>query len=178
MHSSMRYLTLILTIFLHSPIFGQSQNTLQPGTYNAPAGTGAYMPANPDILGTNHSAFMQNSFPSVAPNYLNSPFWNWIQQYQLQNERKPLPPQMLRDESLATFTVLLPQANANVWANNKPTKQQGRERVFRSPPLEPGTYRYRFRASWSDDKNKHEIEKVLDFAPGDHFTIDFSKKDK
>jgi uncharacterized protein (TIGR03000 family) len=49
----------------------------------------------------------------------------------------------------ATIRVLLPSANAQLTVDDVPTRQTGAERVFVSPPLEPGrSYSYTARATW------------------------------
>lgn len=167
----------ILLAVLTVPVWGQTPPYLQPGTYNAPAGAGAHSPANPSAP---FSLPRQPSGP-VAPtlplSVLNRDILNpsqaiWLQQLQRTVGPMPRP----SDAGKVVIKVKLPMADAQLWVNDQPTRQKGLERVFVTPPLEPGKYRYRFRASWVANKTLVRSEQTLIFQPGEDLVIDLSKK--
>jgi uncharacterized protein (TIGR03000 family) len=57
--------------------------------------------------------------------------------------------QAAADKQAATLRVLLPQGNATLTIEGKPTQQTGATRVFESPPLDPAkNYTYTLVAKW------------------------------
>jgi uncharacterized protein (TIGR03000 family) len=65
------------------------------------------------------------------------------------NGAEPARSQPVSPPRTATLRVLLPSANAQLIIDDVPTRQTGTERVFVSPPLEPGkSYTYTVRATW------------------------------
>jgi uncharacterized protein (TIGR03000 family) len=73
------------------------------------------------------------------------------------------------------IVVTVPTEKAQVWIDDKPTKQNGAVRVFYSPPLAPGSYVYRIVARWTEDGAKVTAERTLRFRPEkkQEFTIEF-----
>jgi uncharacterized protein (TIGR03000 family) len=62
---------------------------------------------------------------------------------------EPVRGQQVPAQRPATIRVLLPLANAQLLVDNVQTRQTGTERVFASPPLEPGkSYFYTVSATW------------------------------
>jgi uncharacterized protein (TIGR03000 family) len=86
----------------------------------------------------------------------------------------PLPPPNWRAELTARVTVRLP-ADATLWVDGKPTKQTGAVREFVTPPvLRAGqTYRYTFRAEWSEDGRTVSRERPADVRAAGAVTLDF-----
>lgn len=74
----------------------------------------------------------------------------------------------------ATMMVLLPRPDAQVWFDGAATSQQGTQRSFHSPALDPsGTYTYTIRARWMENGQPIERERRVNVQPGQTFTIDF-----
>jgi uncharacterized protein (TIGR03000 family) len=76
----------------------------------------------------------------------------------------PLVPRALREPPAPTpepaeIEVRVP-AGAEIWFSGEKTKQTGTVRLFRTPPLEPGTrYAYNVKARWTE--NGKEVERTL-----------------
>jgi uncharacterized protein (TIGR03000 family) len=86
------------------------------------------------------------------------------------------PDAKLDPNSKVTVTVVLPDAEAEVWIDSNSTKQKGLERTFVTPPLEPGNYVYLVRASWVENKETRvTTERTLKFRPGATIRVDFTK---
>jgi uncharacterized protein (TIGR03000 family) len=76
----------------------------------------------------------------------------------------------------AIVRVEVPDPNASVWIEGAPTRQRGTERVFESPPLDPGrSYSYDIRARWTTagGRTADETRHVLVRA-GASATVDFN----
>jgi len=74
----------------------------------------------------------------------------------------------------ATMVVLLPRADAKVWFDGAATNQQGMERTFNSPPLDPGgPYSYSIRARWTENGQSVERERRINVQPGQVVTVNF-----
>ena len=79
-----------------------------------------------------------------------------------------------KSPSYAFVKVLLPTADAEVWLNGSMGKQQGNERVFKSPGLELGRdYFYTIRARWMVDGRPVESIREVDIRAGQTSTVDF-----
>jgi len=75
----------------------------------------------------------------------------------------------------AHIRVLVPQ-NAEIWFDDNKTQQQGHERVFVSPPLEPGkTFHYNIRAEFNKDGQEQTVQRKVPVHAGDFFTVDLSQ---
>jgi uncharacterized protein (TIGR03000 family) len=77
-----------------------------------------------------------------------------------------------------SIRVILPVEKAEVWIENKPTKQKGKERLFFSPPLLPGNYLYHIRAKWTEAETKVTAERIIQFRPeiNREFVLEFKPK--
>jgi uncharacterized protein (TIGR03000 family) len=76
----------------------------------------------------------------------------------------------------ATFTVRLPDPNAEVWFQAYKTHERGSVRQFDSAALQPGTtYTFHIRARWN--KNGQSVEQTRDVPAraGQHLTVDFQQ---
>jgi uncharacterized protein (TIGR03000 family) len=107
---------------------------------------------------------------------LNPGAWAGMSRRPLQNggDARPKPG---RDQgNTALIRVEVPTPDTELWVNGRRTKQTGLRRVFISPPLEPGTYRYVFRASWAGNRARGGAEEPVTFQPGVDLTIDFSAR--
>jgi uncharacterized protein (TIGR03000 family) len=72
-----------------------------------------------------------------------------------------------------TVDVRVP-AEADLWIEGMKTKQNGAERKFVSPPLQPGTpYTYEFRARWKENGKDVTRTITLDVAAGGKHEVDF-----
>lgn len=62
---------------------------------------------------------------------------------------EPVRAQPAAPQRPATIRLLLPYANAQVTVDDQPTRQSGTERVFVSPPLDPGrNFSYTIKTTW------------------------------
>lgn len=72
------------------------------------------------------------------------------------------------------MTIELPKADAQVFLNDVATTSTGAERVFQSPPLDPGTnYKYTVRAQWMEDGKRVEQKREVPVKAGQSVTVDF-----
>jgi uncharacterized protein (TIGR03000 family) len=76
----------------------------------------------------------------------------------------------------AMIRVLLPSSDAEVWFGGAPTKQRGMERMFASPALEPGSYKYTVKGRWTEDGRAVDRERTIEVRPGQPLTVDFRIK--
>jgi len=73
-----------------------------------------------------------------------------------------------------TVHVTVPQAGARVWVDNRLTEQQGTDRLFVSPTLQPGQqYSYSIRASWLENGREVSRQKTVTFSPGQQVAVNF-----
>jgi uncharacterized protein (TIGR03000 family) len=76
------------------------------------------------------------------------------------------------DPNASTLRVLVPNADAQVWFDDAPTRQRGMERVFTTPPLQQaGTYT--IKAQWTDNGRIVNQERQVQVQPGQPATVDF-----
>jgi uncharacterized protein (TIGR03000 family) len=74
----------------------------------------------------------------------------------------------------ATVHVLVPDANAKVTFDDTATTQTGTDRVFNSPPLEPGkSFSYTVQATWMEGDKEVTHKKDVRVQAGANTTVDF-----
>jgi uncharacterized protein (TIGR03000 family) len=75
----------------------------------------------------------------------------------------------------ARVTVVVPDANAQVWFNGVLTRPTGTRREFVSPPLAPGRdYTYEVRARWSEGGRRFDQTKTVLVRAGEHVLVNFT----
>ena len=73
-----------------------------------------------------------------------------------------------------SVTVLVPDANAQVWFEDGLTSQTGTQRMFHSPPLEPNrTFTYTVKARWMENGQAINQESQIKVQAGQSYTITF-----
>lgn len=76
------------------------------------------------------------------------------------------------DPNSATITVVVSDANAQVWFDDSPTAQRGNERWFYTPALQQrGTYT--IKARWSENGRTIDQQRQVTVQPGQSATVDF-----
>ncbi len=74
----------------------------------------------------------------------------------------------------ARIRVNVPDANAQVFFDDSPTRQNGMERFFYSPPLDPAkTYSYTIRATWMENGKEVSRTKDVKVQSGRTSVVDF-----
>jgi uncharacterized protein (TIGR03000 family) len=77
-------------------------------------------------------------------------------------------------QSPAYLTVLVPDANAEIWLGNSATAAKGIQRQFQSPALEPGQdYIYTVKAKWMDNGKPVEQSREVKVRAGQLSTVNF-----
>jgi uncharacterized protein (TIGR03000 family) len=76
-----------------------------------------------------------------------------------------------------TVEVYVPEG-AQLFIEGQETKTKGTKRLFVSPPLPPGKYRYTIKAINPGPKGPRTVERKLDVQPGDFESIDLRAPDK
>jgi len=76
------------------------------------------------------------------------------------------------DPNVATITVLLPNADAQVWFDDTATIQRGKERSFSTPALQQGGI-YTIKAGWTEDGRPVEQQRQVQVQPGQSVTVNF-----
>ena len=75
--------------------------------------------------------------------------------------------------------VILPQDDAELFIEDKPTKATGKSREFETPPIDAGkSYEYKFTAKW--EPNNYTVitrNKSVTFKAGDEVTVDMTVDD-
>lgn len=80
-------------------------------------------------------------------------------------------------ENRAMVRVTLPSADARVWFEDTLTKQEGRNRTFMTPELEPGhSYTYVVKAAWKRDGKEMTQEKEVRVRAGEETAVAFEDK--
>jgi uncharacterized protein (TIGR03000 family) len=82
----------------------------------------------------------------------------------------------LSDPRSAGFTLRLPDANTEVWFENRKTQQRGILRQYVSGSLDPNSsYTFRIRARWVDDNGRPaEQTRNIDARAGQQVNVDFT----
>lgn len=153
----------LLVALATAPVRSQPPPQLEGGTYNAPAGAGAYTPFAPLPPLYDPGLRFGQPAPFMPQRY-------WFRQIPLRT------PPGRNQESKATIKVLVPNAQARLWVNGQATRKQGVARLFVTPPLEPGTYRYRIRASWVAGKKPVSEVRTITFQPDANLVVDFTRE--
>lgn len=79
------------------------------------------------------------------------------------------------DPNAAVIDLRVP-ADAQVWFDGDSTNQRGTNRVFTSPPLDPGkAYHYDVKARWTENGRPVEKTRRVDVRAGQHTTVDFAR---
>lgn len=81
--------------------------------------------------------------------------------------------QMMMEQNRAYIDVRVPP-NARVMFDDSPTQQQGPDRRFMTPPLEPnGQYTYKVTAQWMQNGKEHRESRVVRLTPGQSTQVNF-----
>ncbi len=73
-----------------------------------------------------------------------------------------------------TMTVMVPKADAEVFLNGQATTSSGTERVFQSPPVNPGSnYAYSVTARWMENGKMVEEKRDVQVQAGENVSVDF-----
>lgn len=88
----------------------------------------------------------------------------------------PQVPQMPAPSSApATLAVIVPNAQAQVWVDGAQTTSKGMERVFQTPPLDPGSsYTYHLRVTWTQGSQPMTVDRQVQVTPGSRTIIDLN----
>jgi len=79
----------------------------------------------------------------------------------------------------AHIRVIVPDAQAKVWFENRVTQQQGSDRLFESPQLDEGKeYTYTIRATWDQDGRDMTRERRVTVRAGETATVNFRAGDR
>jgi uncharacterized protein (TIGR03000 family) len=82
--------------------------------------------------------------------------------------------QVLRPNA-ASMEVHLPDANAEVLVDGRPTRARGQTRTLVSPELPPGkAYVYKLTASWTQDGQRVSEERTVEVTAGKTSLVDFT----
>jgi uncharacterized protein (TIGR03000 family) len=77
-------------------------------------------------------------------------------------------------QQIVTMTMVVPTAEAQVWIGDTPTTQQGTQRLFHSPALEPGkNFIYTIKARWMENGQAVERERRVTVQAGQRITVNF-----
>ena len=90
-------------------------------------------------------------------------------------EARPAAPDPADDvpANKALIRVSVPSEDALVLFQGVPSRQQGKERLFASPELAAGDYRYVIRCVWNDGERQVSREQRVLVRPGEETTVEF-----
>ena len=74
------------------------------------------------------------------------------------------------------FHVKVPVPNAKVYFNDQLVEQDGTDRKLITPVVQPGTYTYRVRATWTENGATQTQEQKLRAEPGQVMNVAFGKQ--
>jgi uncharacterized protein (TIGR03000 family) len=89
----------------------------------------------------------------------------------------PVPsyPSYYADPNGSRLRVRLPE-NARLWIEDEPTLQNGRDRLFESPPLTPGKdYAFHLKAEWTENGKQIVRTRTVPIHAGDFVNIDMTQ---
>ena len=75
----------------------------------------------------------------------------------------------------AEFRVKVPVPNAKVFFNENLVEQQGTDRTLMTPVLQPGTYNYRVKATWTENGIEKSQDRTVSVQPGQAVTLTFGE---
>jgi len=103
--------------------------------------------------------------------YPSNSFYSDAYSYPQQYAQQSYYPQM--SQQTATVQVMVPNPSAQIWFNGAQTSQQGMNRMFYTPPLEPGNYSYSVKARWTENGQPVERERTVSVRAGETASVDF-----
>jgi uncharacterized protein (TIGR03000 family) len=106
---------------------------------------------------------------SYAPDYYATPYYpNVVTQAPSTEIRQSF----YADPNSATITVIVPNADAQVWFDDSPTSQRGTERMFHTPTLQrSGTYT--IKARWTENGRTVDQQRQVQVQPGQSAIVNF-----
>jgi uncharacterized protein (TIGR03000 family) len=143
----------------------------QAGYYGSYYGGGGFSPYN-QVYGYGYSPYYYNT----GPNYMVNPASYYSQQAVMTPTRvvQSFYSDPARAQQSVAVTVVVPSATAQVWFENTLTTQQGTERLFQSPALEPGqNYTYTIKARWTANGKAVERDRQVNVQAGQRITVNF-----
>jgi uncharacterized protein (TIGR03000 family) len=136
-----------------------------PGYY----GNGAYSPYWSDYWPYGDSGAYVNGYPSDYGNSYTQAPTDYFSLYPPDNTSAAA--------ANSTGVEVRVPANAQVWFDGTATKQQGTDREFKVPPLEPGqNYAYQIRARWTANGRPMDQTREVPIHAGEHVTVNFLKQ--
>jgi uncharacterized protein (TIGR03000 family) len=75
----------------------------------------------------------------------------------------------------AEFHVKVPVPNAKIYFNDALVEQQGVDRTLMTPSLQPGTYNYRVRATWTENGIEKTQDRAVSVQPGQRIDLSFGE---
>jgi uncharacterized protein (TIGR03000 family) len=133
-------------------------NTYAYGTPAYTGGTTLYSPSSYAMMPQNYVSFYPPNFPHGSPAVGSTTGTTGT-----------------ANPNQALIEVRVPDSNAQVWFDGDATQQQGTDRLFTSPPLQPGKrYHYDVKAKWTQGDRTVERTRTVHIQPGQHVTVDFA----
>jgi uncharacterized protein (TIGR03000 family) len=130
-------------------------NTMAYGTPTYTGGTTVYSPSSYAMMPQNYVSFYPPNFPQGSPAVGSTTGFSQANPNQ------------------AMIEVRVPD-NAQVWFDGDATQQRGADRLFSSPPLEPGKrYHYDVKARWHEGDRTVEKTRTVHVEAGKHVTVEF-----
>jgi uncharacterized protein (TIGR03000 family) len=134
-------------------------------------GRGAYYSPYGYYGGRAYSPYYQGYGYSYAPSYYYAEPTYVVPATQIRQAYYPAP---VAAQQSARMIVLVPAAGAQVWFDGNATSQQGLERVFESPSLEPGhNFSYTVKARWLENGQAVTRERRVNVQAGQSVTVNF-----
>lgn len=108
------------------------------------------------------------NYPGPVPNYPYA-----TRGFPAYNPQPHPEPAVRAADFVAYLDVKVPE-DAQVWLEGKPTRQTGSDRLYVSPPLEPGpTFTYEIRARWLENGHAIEQTQSVDVRAGSRVSVQF-----
>jgi uncharacterized protein (TIGR03000 family) len=122
-------------------------------------------------LGYGYGSSPYYSSSYYAPQYYSTP------DYSYSNSVVQVPPVEIRqssysDANSATMTVMVPNADAQIWVDDTPTAQRGMERIFHTPALQQAGV-YTLKARWMEGGRAVDQQRSVRVQPGQSVMVDF-----
>jgi uncharacterized protein (TIGR03000 family) len=140
-----------------------------PYGYYGGGGYSPYYQSYPQSYGNAYQ--FAPSYYNLAPSYSVNPATYNKSQPRTRQSYYPAPAAV---QQPVAVTVLVPATDAQVWFQDAATTQQGMERLFHSPPLEPNQdYTYIIKARWMENGQAVNRERRVNVQAGQSITVSF-----
>jgi uncharacterized protein (TIGR03000 family) len=147
------------------------------GYYSQPGYYGSSYYSQPGYSGSNYGWGQSPSYMGSSQYYYSQPSYyssGMVSQYPSSGYQSSYYSGSAPSEESAIFTVLVPNAEAQIFFDDAPTRQRGFERMFHSPPLPSAdNLSYTVKVRWNESGKDVEQERRVQVQRGRNVVVNF-----